>query len=99
MSQYSLFPSGVVLRQMRRVAEKKTGYQSQPFTSTNRYFRGRIVDVLRSLPSNQRMTLTVLGPKIKAEFSNDDLAWLEQIVKGLGKDGLLDYTEDGVRLP
>ncbi len=99
MSQYSLFPSGVVLRQMRRVAEKKTDYQSQPFTSTNRYFRGRIVDVLRSLPSDQRMTLTVLGPKINAEFSNDNLAWLEQIVKGLVKDGLLDYTEDGVRLP
>jgi A/G-specific adenine glycosylase len=99
MSQYSLFPSGVVLRQMRRVAEKKTGYQSQPFTSTNRYFRGRIVDVLRSLPANQRIMLTVLGPKIKAEFNNDDLAWLEQIVKGLVKDGLLDYTEEGVRLP
>src|SRR6266700_2242837 len=49
MSQYSLFPSGAVLRQLRKVAEKKSKYQSQPFTSSNRYFRGRIVDLLRTL--------------------------------------------------
>src|SRR5438105_10921678 len=53
MSQQSLFPSGAVLRQMRKVAEKKATYQTQPFTSTNRYFPGRIVDHLRSLPANE----------------------------------------------
>src|SRR5207248_735184 len=37
MSQHSLFPSGAVLRQLRKVAEKKATYQAQPFTSTNRY--------------------------------------------------------------
>src|SRR6266568_9648840 len=37
MSQHSLFPSGTVLRQLRKVAEKKTPYQTQPFTSSNRY--------------------------------------------------------------
>src|SRR5262249_37935652 len=35
MSQQSLFPSGAVLRQLRKVAEKKATYQTQPFTSTN----------------------------------------------------------------
>src|SRR5207302_4576216 len=58
MSQYSLFPSGSVLRQLRKVAEKKKEYQAtQPFTSTNRYFRGRIVALLRILPSNKRILL------------------------------------------
>ena len=99
MSQYSLFPSGTVLRQLRKVAEKKTTYQAQPFTSTNRYFRGRIVDLLRSLPADERISLTVLGPKIKPEFSVDDVVWLQKIVDGLVRDGLLDYNEDGVRLP
>lgn len=99
MSQHSLFPSGTVLRQLRKVAEKKTGYQSQPFTSTNRYFRGRIVDLLRSLPPDQRIPLTELGPEIKPEFGDNDLPWLQTIVQGLAKDGLVDYTEDGVRLP
>jgi A/G-specific adenine glycosylase len=99
MSQYSLFPSGTVLRQLRKVAEKKTSYQAQPFTSSNRYFRGRIVDLLRTLPANERISLATLGPKIKPEFSLDDLVWLQKIVDGLVRDGLLDYNEHGVRLP
>ncbi len=99
MSQHSLFPGGAVVRQLRRVSEKKQKYQSQPFTSTNRYFRGRIIDLLRSLPRDQRITLAHLGPKIKPEFRDEDLPWLQQIVAGLARDGLLDYTEDGVRLP
>jgi A/G-specific adenine glycosylase len=99
MSQYSLFPSGTVLRQLRKVAEKKEVYQNQPFTSTNRYFRGRIVDHLCSLPEGQRVPLTLLGPKIKQEFREDDLTWLQQLVEKLAKDGLVDYSEEGVRLP
>src|SRR6266568_4660791 len=96
MSQYSLFPGGTVLRQLRKVAEKKVPYQAQPFTSTNRYFRGRIVDHLRSLSPGQRMTLAALGLIIKPEFHDDDLPWLQKLVSGLAKDGLVDVHEDGV---
>src|SRR6266516_234091 len=99
MLQYSLFPSGTVLRELRKVAEKKATYQAQPFTSTNRYFRGRIVDHLRSLPAGQRMPLTILGPKIKRQFRTKDLIWLQQPIDRLAKDGLVDYAEEGVRLP
>jgi len=99
MSEYSLFPSGTVLRQLRKVAEKKAGYQTQPFKTTNRYFRGRVVDFLRSLPNSQRISLPALGPHIKADFSDEDLPWLQTLVNGLVKDGLVDETENGVRLP
>ncbi|GAC1661515.1 MAG: hypothetical protein NVS9B9_23120 [Ktedonobacteraceae bacterium] len=60
MKEHSLFPSGTVLRQLRelrKVAEKKSDYQTQPFTSTNRYFRGRIIDLLRATPTGQRIPL------------------------------------------
>ncbi len=99
MSRQSLFPSGAVLRQMRKVAEKKAPYQTRPFTSTNRYFRGRIVVQLRSLPANERISLTALGPQIKPEFCPDDLPWLQKLIDGLVKDGLVDCTNEGVRLP
>jgi A/G-specific adenine glycosylase len=99
MSQHSLFPSGVVVRQLRKVAEKKAPYQAQPFTSSNRYFRGRIVDLLRALPTNERLSLAVLGPQIKPDFSENDLAWLQKIVVGLERDGLINRNEEGVRLP
>jgi A/G-specific adenine glycosylase len=99
LGQHSLFPAGDVFPQLRKVAEKKAGYQTRPFTSTNRYFRGRIVDLLRTVPAGQRMTLDALGPKIKPGFCADDLPWLQKIVAGLAKDGLLDYAGDGVRFP
>jgi A/G-specific adenine glycosylase len=99
LGQYSLFPAGDIFPQLRKVAEKKVGYQTRPFTGTNRYFRGRIVDLLRTVPAGQRMTLDTLGPKIKPGFCADDLPWLQKIVAGLAKDGLLDSAGDGVRLP
>jgi A/G-specific adenine glycosylase len=99
MGQHSLFPSGTVLRQLRKVAEQKAPYQTQPFTSSNRYFRGRIVDFLRTIPTGQRISLTEIGHQIKPTFSNEDLPWLQKIVTGLAKDGLLDYADEGVRLP
>ncbi|MGH2495740.1 MAG: A/G-specific adenine glycosylase [Ktedonobacteraceae bacterium] len=99
MSQYSLFPGGTVLRQLRKVAEQKTSYESKPFTSTSRYFRGRIIDHLRSLDANQRITLAKLGPIIKADYSEADASWLLKLVEGLARDGLLDLQEDGIRLP
>jgi len=99
MSQYSLFPSGTTMRQLSKVAEKKETYQKQPFTSTNRYFRGRIVDYLCSQPEGQRVPLSVLGPKIKQDFQEEDLIWLHELIKKLAKDGLVDFAEEGVRLP
>ena len=99
LSQYSLFPSGTTMRQLRKIAEKKEVYQKQPFTSTNRYFRGRIVDHLCSQPEGQRIPLSVLGLKIKHDFQEEDLIWLQQLVEKLAKDGLVDFAEEGVRLP
>ncbi|MEO8971501.1 MAG: A/G-specific adenine glycosylase [Ktedonobacteraceae bacterium] len=99
MSQYSLFPSGTVIRQLRKVAEKKVGYQAQPFTSTNRYFRGRIVDVLRSVPAGERLPLSILGLRIKPDFHNEDVPWLQTLVNGLAKDGLVNCSEEGIQLP
>src|SRR5438067_11685816 len=72
MSQYSLFPSGTVLRQLRNVAEKKADYQVQPFTSTNRYFRGRIIGLLCTVPNGQRVSLADLGVQIKPAFTHAD---------------------------
>lgn len=99
MGQHSLFPSGTVIRQLRKIAEKKASYAAQPFTSTNRYFRGRIVDTLRSVPDGEHLTLPMLGPRIKPDFHDDDIPWLQTLVSGLAKDGLVDYSEDGIRLP
>ncbi|SRR5579883_63424 len=72
-----------------KVAETPAAYKTQPFTSTNRYFRGRVVDALRLLGPDERLSLMDLGPQVKADFSAADLDWLYQLVRGLARDGLL----------
>jgi A/G-specific adenine glycosylase len=99
MSQQSLFPSGSVLRQIRKVAEKKTAYPAQPFIGSNRYFRGRVVAHLRTLTSGERLSLNEMGLVLKADFQPDDLPWLEKLLTGLQRDGLIEWTEDGTKLP
>lgn len=99
LSQHSLFPSGIVLRQLRKVAEKPATYTAQPFTSTKRYFRGRVVAHLRTLPTGESLPLSTLGPILKTDFQTTDLPWLEDILVGLQRDGLIAWAEDGVRLP
>ncbi|HLW00444.1 MAG TPA: A/G-specific adenine glycosylase [Ktedonobacterales bacterium] len=78
-----------------KVAETPAVYKTQPFTSTTRYFRGRIVDALRLLAPGERMNLMELGPQVKADFSAADLAWLFGLTQRLARDGLIAlHTEE-----
>jgi A/G-specific adenine glycosylase len=61
---------------------------AQPFTSTTRYFRGRIVDALRAAPPNSGLTLAELGPQVKPDYSAVDEPWLLKLVDGLARHGL-----------
>lgn len=68
-----------------------------PFTASNRYFRGRVVDALRQLPDNateQGIDLHELGTKVRDDFSEQDLPWLYGVVQGLHRDGLALIAED-----
>jgi A/G-specific adenine glycosylase len=99
MGQQSLFPSGTVLRQLRKVAEKKATYTAKPFTGSNRYFRGRAIAYLRTLPADQYLPLSELGPRMKDDFQENELPWLEKVIADLQRDGLVAWTADGVKLP
>ncbi|MGZ3666708.1 MAG: A/G-specific adenine glycosylase [Ktedonobacterales bacterium] len=69
--------------------------KSIPFTSTTRYFRGRVVDTLRALEPGASLSLPELLPSVKPDFSPDeDLPWLRAIVRGLARDGLVRVTDD-----
>jgi A/G-specific adenine glycosylase len=99
MSQHSLFPGGTVVRQLRKVAEKKATYASEPFVGSRRYFRGRIIAYLRTLPGGTPLALAELGRVLKADFQPDELPWLENIVTSLQRDGLVVWEAQGVTLP
>jgi A/G-specific adenine glycosylase len=87
--------------QPARSVLKKVAERSAPFTNTPRYFRGRIVDVLRQQAPGAWLSLGQLGAQIKSDWHDEDKNWLLQLVRGLATDGLvaLDADEQHVRLP
>lgn len=102
----TLFPSGEALARLRderaaasppggtkRVAERRADYVAQPFTSTPRYFRGRIVDALRVLPPGDALPLPALGAQVKPGFTTGDLPWLRGLLRALERDGLVRRLE------
>lgn len=79
----------------RRIAERR----EPPFAGSSRYFRGRIVATLRTLPSGAALTLAELGPHVRPEYAGDDEGWLVALIEGLVRDGLLLFEDGAVRLP
>ncbi len=67
---------------------------SQPFTSTTRYYRGRIIAALRALEPGASLSLSALGPLVKPTFGPNDLPWLRALVAGLERDGLAQVIAD-----
>ena len=66
-----------------------------PFKESNRYFRGRVIDLLRDRDlAHAGMTLEEIGPQVRSEFVEADLPWLFEVVRGLEKDGLAMVAED-----
>ena len=76
----------------------RSNRSSEPkFEATSRYFRGRIIDALRSSgPSG--LSLAEIGAAMKPNFSSADAAWADAHIAGLHRDGLLVQTDDGQRL-
>jgi A/G-specific adenine glycosylase len=65
----------------------------QPFHSSNRYFRGRVIEALRQLADHEAHTLAQLGPLVKDGWTESELAWLAKLATGLANDGLLIWRD------
>jgi A/G-specific adenine glycosylase len=100
LRERTLFPSGAELPALR-VADAPASYTakprpakpSQPFKESSRYFRGRVVAALRTVPAGASLALEEIGPQVKADFGVDDAPWLRGIVAGLVRDGLAAWAD------
>jgi A/G-specific adenine glycosylase len=79
----------------RRVAERR----ESAYAGSNRFYRGRAIEALRQLGPGEALPLPALGRKLKAGFSDNDMAWLRTLVDGLARDGLLVLDGEQARLP
>ena len=88
------YPTMQIALQLKSARTRQT--RAEPFESTTRFYRGRIVEALRSLPADESegIPLAELGPKVREGFSAENLPWLRELVDGLQRDGLALVSED-----
>jgi A/G-specific adenine glycosylase len=81
---------------LQRKSARTRQAKNEPFESTSRFYRGRIVEALRALPADEPagMPLADLGPKVREGFTSEDLPWLRDLIDGLERDGLALVAED-----
>ena len=90
--QCKAFPGILTDLQDHAKTERSARGKRVPFTRTNRYFRGRIMDILREREEHA-IGLEELGPMIKPDFDSNDLPWLTELVIALERDGLTAIAE------
>lgn len=81
---------------VKRATPRRSGRSSEPFASTNRFWRGRIVDALR-----ERGRTTVSGLLEALPYPNRDEDRVRHLVHALHEEGMVSYDadEDAVELP
>lgn len=68
------------------------------FEESNRFYRGRVLAMLRALPATEDVAAEIgldeLGRSVCADFDEEHLSWLRDVVGSLAKDGLAAIRED-----
>ena len=72
--------------------------RKERFSKSRRYYRGLVVKALTRTPS---LSCLKLGEQVKAGFEKSDAPWLNELLEGLQRDGLvaIDRRHKTVRLP
>ena len=88
------YPTMQVALQLK--SSRSNRAKTEPFESTTRYYRGRIVEALRALPADELegIPLPELGLRVREDFTSENLPWLRDLVDGLQRDGLARVAED-----
>jgi len=82
------------------IAERPASYRPRqaPFRGSSRYYRGRIVQHLRALPTGESISLEALGRALRGDLAQEDLPWLHRMVAQLHREGLVYIDEMGITI-
>ena len=88
------YPTMQVALQLKSARSSRA--KAEPFESTTRFYRGRIVEALRALPEDEPegIPLPELGLRVREGFTSENMPWLRDLVDGLQRDGLALVAED-----
>jgi A/G-specific adenine glycosylase len=57
------------------------------------------VEALRALAPGELLPFAKLGPVVKRDYTTEDEPWLQELLAGLARDGLVTVEGDAARLP
>jgi A/G-specific adenine glycosylase len=88
------YPTMQVALQLKSARSNQA--RAEPFETTTRFYRGRIVEALRALPEDEPegISLPELGLRVREGFTLENMPWLRELVDGLQRDGLALVAED-----
>lgn len=87
-----------------RIREQRAAYRvssrpAQRYEHSTRFYRGRIVDMLRAEPDGGPLTAEQIGRRLRLDYTEADRPWLDGLLNGLARDHLVAFAEDKVSLP
>jgi A/G-specific adenine glycosylase len=81
-----------------RHAPVRSPQERIPFERTTRYARGRIIDRLRELAPGERISLLDLYEELAPRLVHHDEVALSAIVRKLRRDGIVELSDESLRL-
>ena len=87
------------------IREQRVAYRAAPsrpaerFEHSSRYYRGRIVEMLRAEGTGGALTADEVGARLRLDYTDADGPWLERLLGGLARDGLITWEDGRVALP
>jgi len=87
------------------IRERRAGYRASGGGATPRYevstrfYRGRIVEILRVVPDSAVLPVEDIGRRLRLDYDEAARPWLDGLLAGLARDGLITLHADGASLP
>ena len=89
-----LYKKSVLKRDKNKAFKKEATFRNIP----HRLWRGRVVEVLRSLNGKSALSLSKLGKVIMGNFSSRERLWLERLVESLIRDGVVERVRNSTKV-
>ena len=87
-----------VIRERRAAYRANGAGRSERFEHSTRFYRGRIVEMLRAAESGE-LAVDECGRRLRLDYSTVDRPWLAGLLDGLARDRLVSFDGVSVSLP
>lgn len=80
---------------MKTIAPGSEKRKSAAAAVPNRIYRGRIIEALRHTHRNRNVRTVAIGRAIHPNYDRHSRRWLESLLRGLERDGLIKRSGTG----